>query len=175
MSDMGESYYAGDRKVELDRAEDYVAVDQEAAHSAGLDAEAETASRDAERRGGGVVIVPRVALDAQTIATLADAGALQPVYRYDDAVMVALPEVRVAVDSPDQRQAVMDVLSEADALPTNISDNDGGRLTVRPASGSGVDALKIANEIHERALDANASVRFIQFVPKPMVGPQRGR
>jgi hypothetical protein len=35
--------------------------------------------------------------------------------------------------------------------------------------------LKIANEIHERAHDAHASVRFIRFVPKPMVGPQRSR
>ena len=33
---MGESYYAGGRKIELTRADDYVAVDQKAAQAAGL-------------------------------------------------------------------------------------------------------------------------------------------
>jgi hypothetical protein len=172
---MGESYYAGDRKVELDRVEDYVAVDQKAAHEAGLDAEVDTASKDAQRQGGGVVVVPRFALDEETIASLSDAGALQPVYRHNNAVMVALPEVRVAFDTAEQRRAVMDVLAEGEALPNSISQSTDDYLTVRPASGRGVDALKIANEIHERGRDANASVRFIQFVPKPLVGPSRSR
>jgi hypothetical protein len=49
-------------------------------------------------------------------------------------------------------------------------------LTVRPTSGSGVDALKIANEIHERGHDVDASVRFVQFVPRrTTVGPPAGR
>jgi hypothetical protein len=172
---MSESYYAGGRKVELDRAEDYVAVDQNAAHNAGLDAQVKSASKDSPRQGGGVVLVPRTALDDKTIADLSDARALQPVYRHDNAVMVALPEVRVEFDSAEQRRAVMDVLAESEALPHSISQDSEDYLTVRPESGSGVDALKIANEIHERGNDADASVRFIQFVPKPMAGSSRRR
>ena len=172
---MSESYYAGGRKVELDRDEEYVAVDQNAAEKAGLAAQVEKASKDSPRAGGGVALVPRSALDKKTIASLRDAGALHPVYRHNQAVMVALPEVRVEFDTAEQRRAVMDVLAESDALPPSVSESTDAGLTVRPESGSGVDALKIANEIHERGEDAEASVRFIQFVPKPLANSSRTR
>jgi hypothetical protein len=91
---------------------------------------------------------------------------LQPVYRHDDAVIVAMPEVRVDVGSAEQRRAVLNVLSHSAALPNDVSQSSDDYLTVRPMSGSGVDALKIANEIHERGHVGDASVRLIQFVPR---------
>lgn len=163
---MSESYYAGGRKVELDLDEQYVAVDQRAAQAAGLAPAVEKASKDSPRQGGGVVLVERSALDKKTIAGLEDAKALHPVYRRDQAVVVALPEVRVEFDTPEQRRAVDELLAKKGALPPNVSQSTDVGLTVRPESGSGVDALKIANEIHEKAQDAAASVRFIQFVPR---------
>lgn len=166
---MGESYYAGGQKVELDRDEVYVAVVEDAARRAGLDAQVETASKDSPRRGGGVILAERSALDDKTIASLRDAGALQPVYRNKQAVMVALPEVRVEFDTAEQHSAVMDVLTDRDALPNTISHSTDYGMVVQPVSGKGDDALKIANEIHERGHPAAASVRFIQFVPKPKV------
>ncbi len=172
---MSESYYVGGRKVELDRSVDYVAVDQTAAQKAGLQAQVDAACDGSPRQGGGVVLVPRTALDEKTIANLSDAGALQPVYRRKNAVMVALPEVRVEFDTAEQRRAVMDVLAESEALPHNVSQDTEDFLTVRPQSGSGVDALKLANDIHERGNDADASVRFIQFVPKPLASLPRRR
>src|SRR5262245_18748767 len=104
---MGECYYAGGRKVELDRDDEYVAVVQEAAQQAGLAAQFETATKDMPRKGGGVVLAQRFALDEKTVASLRDAGALQPVYRSNDAVMVALPEVRIEFDTAEQCNAVM--------------------------------------------------------------------
>lgn len=172
---MSESYYVGGRKVELDRSMDYVAVDQTAAQKAGLQAQVEGASEGSPRQGGGVVLVPRTALDEKTIANLSDAGALQPVYCRNNSVMVALPEVRVEFDTAEQRRAVMDVLAESEALPHNVSQDTEDFLTVRPQSGSGVDALKLANDIHERGNAADASVRFIQFVPKPLASLPRRR
>jgi hypothetical protein len=166
---MGESYYAGDRKIELDRAEDYVAVDQKAAKSAGLEKQVATAGGDAPRQGGGVVLMQRSALSEKTLTALHDAGALQPVYRRDPAVMVALPEVRVEFDTPEQRRAVTADLADDSELPPSVSESTDIGLTVRPTSGDGADALKIANKIHESGHAAAASVRFIQFVPKPMV------
>ena len=166
---MGAYYYAGGRKVELESDAEHVAVDQRAAERAGLAAQVKTASEDMPRQGGGVVLAPRSALDPKTIARLREAGALQPVYRHNRAVMVALPEVRVEFDTPAQRRAVLDVLAESQTVPHNISDSTDDGLIVRPASGNGDDALRIANEIYERARPAAASVRFIQFVPRPSV------
>ena len=163
---MSESYYAGGRKVELDRDENYVAVVQQAAQEAGLDAQVETASKDSQRGGAGVLLVERSALDDKMLTSLRDAGALQPVYRKDQAVMVALPEVRVEFDTAEQRQSVMDVLADKSALPHTILQSTDYSMVVAPASGRGEDALKLANDIQERGHPAAASVHFVQFVPK---------
>jgi hypothetical protein len=168
---MSESYYAGGHKVEIDRDESYVAVVQDVAKKAGLGAQVETASKDSQRGGSGVLLVERSAIDDKTLASLRDVGALQPVYRNDQAVMVALPEVRVEFDTAEQRKAVMDVLADPDALPHKIMQSSDDGLVVQPASGKGEDALKLANDIQERGHPAAASVRFVQFVPKREVRP----
>gem|GEM_PF-3633235 len=72
------------------------------------------------------------ALPGQTLASLRDAGALQPVYRRDPAVIVALPEVRVEFDTPEQRRAVMDDLAEDRALPHSISQSTDDGMTCDP-------------------------------------------
>jgi hypothetical protein len=83
--------------------------------------------------------------------------------------MVPLPEVRVEFDSAEQRKAVLRLLAEGDLPQHTIKENSDERIVVAPASGLGDDALKIANEIYERASPAAASARFIQIVPKPAV------
>ncbi|GFG52558.1 hypothetical protein CQY20_09275 [Mycolicibacterium agri] len=167
---MSEFYYAGGRKVELDRATDYVAVVEQTAREAGLDARVQKSSEEGSRRGGGVVLVERSALDEKTLATLRDVGALQPVYRKDRAVMVPLPEVRVEFDTPAQHQAVLDTLTHRDTPPHKIVQETDYAMVVQPTSGSGDDAVTLANEIYERAHPAAASARFVQFVPKRETG-----
>jgi hypothetical protein len=163
---MSESYYAGGRKVEIDRDHSYVAVVSDVAKEAGLDAQVEVATKGSQRGGGGVLLVERDALDDKMLTSLRDVGALQPVYRNDQAVMVALPEVRVEFDTAEQRQAVIDVLADPRALPHKIVESTDDGLVVAPTSGKGEDALKLANDIQERGHPAAASVRFVQFVPK---------
>lgn len=166
---MGAYYYASGRKVQLEKDEEHVAIDQKAAEKAGLDAQVRAASEGMPRQGGGIILAQRSALGEETMVSLRSAGALKPVYRRAAAVIVALPEIRVEFDTPEQRRAVMDVLAEDHAFPHKISESSGDRLIVSPTSGDGEDALKLANEIYERARPASASVRFIQFVPKPTV------
>jgi hypothetical protein len=165
---MGAYYYASGRRIELDRDDEYVAIDRSAAKRAGLD---EQLPPDAKAAGAtvSVVVAPRSELDAQTLASLRQAGAIQSVYRRDRAVMVPLPEVRAEFDSAEQRTAVLRVLDEGDLPPHTIKENSDERIVIAPASGLGDDALKIANEIYERASPAAASPRFIQIVPKPTV------
>jgi hypothetical protein len=91
------------------------------------------------------------------------------VYRKDRAVVVPLPEARIEFDSPAQRRAVREMLDNCPSTECAIIEDTSDRIVVRPLSGSGSDALKLANEIYERAHPAAASVRFIQFVPKPDV------
>ena len=90
-------------------------------------------------------------------------------YRKDRAVVVPLPEARIEFDSPAQRRAVREVLANCSSPECAIIEDTSNRIVVRLLSGSGSDALKLANRIYERAHPAAASVRFIQFVPKPDV------
>jgi hypothetical protein len=157
-------YYASGQKVELEPDDEHVALDRTAAAKTGR-AEPATSTRSASAPAG-VIVVERKAIDDDTLAKLRKEGAVQTVYRRNRALVVPLPEVRIEFDRPDQRRAVLDVLSTI-GTPYKIAEDTDDRLVVAPASGRGDDALRLANEVYERAHPAAASVRFFQIVPKP--------
>jgi hypothetical protein len=164
-------YYAGGRRVELEADDDLVAVDRTLATAAGVDID-DQAAAGAGRPSGEVVLARRSSFDEKRLASLRGAGALQPVFRRDRAVVVALPEVRVEFDDPEQRRAVKDALSRS-PHGVVIAEDTTDRLVLHISSGSGDEALAVANYLYERAHPAAASVRFVQFVPRP--GPGAGR
>jgi hypothetical protein len=164
---MGAYYYAGGERVDLEPDEEHVAVDQAVAKEAGLNVKIRAAS--AAREGAGVVVTPRSSLTSHTLSQLEKAGALQPVYRRDNAVVVAMPEVRVEFDSPVERGRVKRLLRPK-ASRVSVTEDTTDRLVIKPLSGKGDDALNLANRIHERVNPAAVSVRFVQFVPKPKMG-----
>jgi hypothetical protein len=170
---MSTYYYAAGQKVDLEPDEEHVAVDQAAAEKAGLDAKVSSYSSTstATRAGAGVLVTARSLLPPDTIRQLREAGALQPVYRRDKAVIVPMPEVRVEFDTPDQRKRVMKLLSP-NASDVTVTEDTPDRLVLRPVSGHGEDALHLANRIQERAKPAAVSIRFVQFVPKPKTTAQ---
>ena len=157
-------YYAGGRRVDLEADDALVAVDQERAEAAGVKAAADTAS--ARRLPGGVVIAARSDISGPQLAALTRAGALRPVYRHHRALMVAMPEIRVEVDTAKQRKAVFDAISSA-PFAVEVADETSERIVLRPCSGLSDDALAVANYVYEHAHPAAAAVRFVQFVPRP--------
>jgi hypothetical protein len=150
---MSAYYYASGQRVELETDDEHVGVDRNAAERAGLAKQIAPAGSVAGQ-SGSVAVVSRSALGEEALASLRKAGALQPVYRRNRAIMVALPEVRVEFDSPAERKSVLKFLADHKDPPHSTS-------------GRGDDALQIANEIYEHAHPASSSVRFVQFVPKP--------
>jgi len=164
---MGTYYYAGGRKIVLERDHNQVAVDQGAAERAGLGSTISDPDAPLTKRGVGVTLTPRSSLTKTTLDRLQQAGALQPVYTREKATIVLLPEVRVEFDDAKQQQAVFDALADEDAPKHEIVEGSSDRLVVRPTSGNGDDALQLANYIYERAHPPAATVRLMQFVPKP--------
>jgi hypothetical protein len=159
-------YYAGGKKIALKRDDELVAFDEAAAASAGVDARRLDAASGVRRGPGGVLVAPRRSLGERQMASLRKANALLPVFRRDQAILVALPEVRVEFDDAKERKAVKALLaSKADAVKVTQDADD--LLVLRLSSGDGDDALTLANQIYERARPAASSVRFIQFVPRP--------
>ena len=159
-------YYAGGRKIELEADDEHVAVDQEVAEAAGLTGSAIGGGLPGIR--SGIVLSEKSSLGDHVLNALHGAGALRPVFRHDQAVLVALPEVRVEYDDLTQRNAVKKLLA-SDFHDAAISEETDDRLTLKPRSGDARDALKMANEIFEHAHPAASSVRFVQFIPKPGV------
>lgn len=155
-------YYAGGKRVPLQQAPDLIAVD-EARLAAKLPDLASDAALSAGRPlRGGIRLVERGALSADTAGRLRDAGVTQPVFRAEGWVLVALPEVRVEDGSRAK-------LAEAKAAAEGKAEADAadGRLTLRPSSADGADAIALANELVERHAVASASPRFIRVVPGP--------
>lgn len=164
---MGRYYYAGGKRVPLEADEAHVAVDRARAAAAGLGPAVENASpAGGPRLPGGVVVAEREAIGEAQISKLREAGALRPVYRHREARIVALPEVRVEIDGARQRKAVLDSISRA-PHQVEIAEDREDRIVLRLRSGSGDDAIDVANYVFEAAHPAAASVRLVQFVPKP--------
>ena len=67
-----------------------------------------------------------------------------------------------------QREAVRQAMKTSH-VGAEVTDDTPERLSLRPVSGSGDDALDLANFIHENAQPAASSVRMVQVVPKPAV------
>ena len=159
-------YYAGGTKIELVADDEHVAVDRAVAEAAGLTGSAIGGGLPDLR--SGVVLSQKSSLGDKVLDALHGAGALRPVFRLDQAVLVALPEVRVEYDDLTQRNAVKKLLA-SDFHDAAISEETDDRLTLKPRSGDARDALKMANKIFEHAHPAASSVRFVQFIPKPGV------
>jgi hypothetical protein len=159
-------YYAGGRRIELEPDDQYVAVDEKAADAAGVPVA--TGDAPVRRLPGGLTVSARSSLTEAGLDRLSQAGALRPVYRRDQAVIVALPEIRVEYDNAKQRVAVKAAIKQA-PCEVEVSDESADGLVLRPTSGRSDDALVLANYIYEQARPAAASVRFVQFVPKPKV------
>ena len=157
-------YYAGGQRIDLEPDDRYVAVDEKAADAAGIrvDEPGESASR---RLHGGVIVSPRSGFSDARLERLWQAGALRPVYRRHQSMVVPLPEIRVEYDNPKQRAAVKAAIPTA-PCGAEISDENADGLVLRPTSGRSDDALALANYIYENARPAAASVRFVQFLPK---------
>jgi len=159
-------YYAGGRKIELEADDEHVAVDRAVAEAAGLTGSAIGGGLPDLR--SGVVLSEKSSLSGKVLDALHGAGALRPVFRHDQAVLVALPEVRVEYDDLTQRNAVKKLVA-SDFHDAAITEETEDRLILKPRSGDARDALKMANEIFEHAHPAASSVRFVQFIPKPGV------
>lgn len=152
-------YWAGGRKVPLERSDD-VAVDVSVP---GLEALRERG----RPLSGSLVVLPEADAVAALGADCASQPGVHPVFRSEDgSLVVVLPEVRV--ESEDEGALAAAGRSASSAHVTAESE---GRLVLAPDSGRGEDALTLANQLAESG-DVDAEViqaRFVRLLPRPDV------
>ncbi len=128
---------------------------------------------DALRQSGvelrqGIVLVDEDAVPSEAARALDSAGALQPVFSGGgESLMVVLPEVRIETDGSEEAARVRTYLDSSRFDIDVEEDAERERFVVRPRSGRGADALKLANEVAEAVNPAMAQARFLRVVPKP--------
>jgi hypothetical protein len=157
-------FYAAGKRVTLTVESSLWALDTEALQAALIaDTIRHTILAGARQLRGKYVLaqVPSAALEA-----LRAAHALQLVYRSADTVLVALPEVRVEERRPEKLRRLHAWL-ESRRQRIEVSEAEGGRLTLRPASGDAVEALEIANALQEEITPELAETRFIRTIQSP--------
>lgn len=171
----GAYYWARAEKVPLDDTS-LVAVDVPAAKRARLwDGDLEDAADGAgARRADDLVLVPTAELPAELRDRLREAGAVQPVLGHDDTLLVVLPEVRVETGDADTAASLRSVV-QAYADDVAVEQLAPGRFVLRPSSGRGEDALKLANHVYERVRPDASQARFLRVVtgkdpPAPSAG-----
>jgi urease accessory protein UreH len=157
-------FYAAGKRVTLTVESSLWALDTEALGAAMIgDAIRQRILADAHRLRGKYVLahVPSAALEP-----LRAARAVQVVYRSADAVLVALPEVRVEERRPEKLRRLRAWI-ESRRQQIEVSETEDGRLTLRPASGDAVEALEIANALQEEITPELAETRFIRTIESP--------
>lgn len=157
-------YYAGGERISIEPDDAQVAVDPTKAMEADLRSAVERAARGTHLPGG-ILLLPRSALDEPWLQRLRESGALRTVYRRGQVLIIPLPEIRVEFDDPEQRQAVVDSIPQA-PYPVKVAEKHADRMLLMPVSGNSEEALAIANFVYEHARPASAAVRFLQVVPK---------
>jgi hypothetical protein len=160
-------YYAGGKRVTLEPAADLVAVDDARLAEKLPDLLASDAAlRSGTPLRGGIRLVHRDNLEADTLDRLQSAGVTQPVFRQDGATLVALPEIRI---EDDCAATLAEVRKFAVGKVKPITGDAEGRLTLHPLSDDGRDALTLANELVERYKLTSVSPRFLRIVSGPVV------
>jgi hypothetical protein len=165
---MGEQpayYWAQGKKVSLQQATE-IAVDVPAAQRAGLwEGElSATADRSGARLSADLALLPAAEVPEPLRDRLESAGAVQPVFRHDDALLVVLPEVRVETEDPGTAAALRSAV-DTWTSKVDMEQPTPGRYVLRPASHRGEDALDLANFVSETVKPEAAQARFVRVVP----------
>jgi len=162
---MARYYYASGERIPIELDQEQVAVD---AARAGPERVAELLARagPSPQLPGGILLLRRARVGEEGLRGLATLGALRPVYRAGGAALVALPEVRVELADEGQRRAVRQAIARA-PHPVEVAEDGPERIVLRICSGSGDEALDVANFLFETARPAASSARLVRFVARP--------
>ena len=165
-------YYSGGKRIALEFDTKHVAIDLDRIESTALREEIEAVLEETEETGKTTRLRRKLHLAykkdvRQGLRTrLEKTGALQPVFRHGRTLMVALPEVRIEVEKRKEGSSIEQMFGN-EGPDVEIVNDQGNRLTIRPMTGSGLDALRLANEVEETTQPLMAQARFVRVVPKP--------
>lgn len=173
-ADAGAYYYASGERIPLVRAGDLLAVDlREAGRSKDVVRSLGKAITGAKPLMAGMGLVDVKGLDEAVVETVRLSGLAQPVYQTEGATIVVLPEVRVEESrGKKERDSIRTWLSEH-GTTLEFEENED-RFTIRPRSGQGDDALRLANQIVEQLAPEMAQARFIRVVKRPSTAAPPG-
>lgn len=157
-------YWAQGKKIPLEYTPQ-IAVDVPAATRADLwNGELATAATDLGAQvTEDLMLVPATELSRTLRDRLEEASAVQPVFRHDDTLLVALPEVRVETRDPAEAAALWSAVKDwgSDVV---VEQPKPGRFVLKPTSRLGQEALELANYVSERVKPDAAQARFVRVV-----------
>lgn len=158
-------YHASGKKVPLAVDEDSLAID------VGVVEKLPKKLRDVVSSTGRSVserirLVSRNALSKETFAALQDCSGLLKVLHAAGSRLIPLPEVRVEESSPRALRIIRSWL-KTHADQVEILRDNPGMMVLRPRSGSGIDAVTVANDLVENAEASSATPRFLRIARKP--------
>ena len=160
-------YYAGDKRIPLERDNEFVAVDTSQLERAELPYKLRLKVNKFSRPiRQDLSLVKCKDLTNKLRERLEEEGVLQPVYQYEDSHIVVLPEIRAEDASAAMRAKIRNWVTTHKSLAKIVKEL-GNQVILKPVSGSGSDALELANQIHEELVPEMVQARMVRILPKP--------
>lgn len=165
-------YYADGKRIVLALSDDVVAIRQDCITQPGrLSAQRRKTLQPQLRpllRGWSLTESQNLT-PAERTELQAD-GSLQPVFESAGAQLVALPEVRVEETRPQHQSALKLWLEQQDDLEVESGTELAEITVVRPRSGRGEDAVRLASRVFQEVHPEAATPRFLRVVRRPHPG-----
>lgn len=156
-------YYADGKKVSLQRYKNRFAIPESTVKSGPTGLRKYIGAGKALSQG--FLLVNCESLPAQERETLSTRADAQPVFQSSGTYIIPLPEVRVEDDQSSKIAEMHAWLQQETGFEVDLQ--PGGRLTIRPKSHKGVDAIRVAAQLNERFHPAMAQPRFIRISSRP--------
>lgn len=162
-------YYADGKRIDLTPRDEVVAVRQGSVVEPGrLEARArKKVTAGLRTLMQGWALANTSSLTATSRAALEADGSLQRVFEATGAQLVALPEVRIEETRATHKRKLQNWLAKIAEAEVQSIDDDGEITILRPRSGRGEDAIRLASRIFEEAHPEAATPRFIRIVARP--------
>lgn len=156
-------YITGGNRIELEHADDLVAIDRQRIEAMHTD---RFLSKSGRQISQGIEILTNEEIDETTMLELKNHRVIRSVYRSSGAILVLLPEIRMESENAHRLD---EIAEELNAKLIGMVEASPGRIRWIINDEHATNTLRLANQLIERFPEVSITPRFLRIVDRPNI------